>query len=258
MSCDYAIWNTQARLNNAEAGSLYHALCDGDISGIFPNAAIDALYTELTSLHPEIDDVPETQADDLDLCPWSVKIDCSPGHLILCCVWSKGSYVRDLVGSLARKHNLTIFDPQTEQIYYPDIFYPDILTLTAEDERPKQSPNFTDVHALLTRMSVGDGPNYVVLNGRGLDYAQCFGGRDGFTAEWREHNGVDCRHWRAGRREQVAGGGTFIRGRTYKVRVGLHERLSAADVLTILAAYLNGQDRPDQYQWADISKTFRI
>jgi hypothetical protein len=255
MSCDYAVWHTQERLSSTEALGLYHALCDGHTSGVLPDAAIDAFYAELTSLHPELNDVPEERIDDHDLCPWSNQIDRSPGHLILCCVWPKAEYVQGLVLSLARKHKLAIFDPQTAEIYYPDTFHPGLLTLTAE-ERPKKSPDLVDIQALVTRMDLGKGPSYVVLQGRGLDYAQSFGGRGVFTVEWREHNGVDFRHWRAGRREGPTSGETFVRGRTYEVQVEPGERLSAAEVLAILAAYLKGEDRPEQFQWQDISHRF--
>lgn len=256
MSCDYAIWNTKVRLSSAEAVSLYNALCDGETAAVSTDAAVDAFYAELTLLHPEIDKVPGESIDDNDLCPWSTRIDRSPGHIILNSVWPKAEYVKDLALSLARKHGLAVFDPQAAQIYYPDIFYPDLLMLTAEGERPKKSPKLADVQALVSHMNLGQGPSYLVLQGRGLDYAQSFGGHGAFTVEWREYNGVDFRHWTAGYREQGPSGETFVQGRTYKVQVRSSERLSPADALAILTAYLNGQGRPEQFQWRDISHTF--
>ena len=120
MSCDYAVWHTEARLTTAEAAQLYHALCEGNTSGVSPNPAVDAFYAEITALHPEIDDIQEEDIDDHDLSPWSIAFDRSPGHLVMCCIWPKADYVGDLVLRLARKHGLAMFDPQSELIVYPD------------------------------------------------------------------------------------------------------------------------------------------
>jgi hypothetical protein len=38
----------------------------------------------------------------------------------MCCVWSKASYVHELVQALARKHRLALYDPQSERVTYPD------------------------------------------------------------------------------------------------------------------------------------------
>jgi len=120
MSCDFAILSLRSRLSNKEADGLYGALCEGGAGGVKPSSAIDAFYAELTAKHPEIDDVPEDHIDDLDLCPWSIAFDRSPGHLIICCVWSKAGYVRGLLLDLARKHGLALFSIAEETIFYPD------------------------------------------------------------------------------------------------------------------------------------------
>lgn len=119
MSCDHAVWFPHKRLSNAEAGALYLALCDGDTSGVQAHPAIDAFYEELVAKHPQIDDISDDQVDDHDLCPWSIAFDRSPGHLIMCCVWSKADHVSSLLKSLAAKHGLAIYDPQSESIHYP-------------------------------------------------------------------------------------------------------------------------------------------
>ena len=119
MSCDFGIWWPSKRLDAGAAGRLYAALCEGDTTGLEPSPAIDAFYGELTGIHPELDDVPEEDVDDTDLCPWSIAFDRSPGHLIVCCVWSKAEYVHELIHRLASKHGLAVFDPQSETITYP-------------------------------------------------------------------------------------------------------------------------------------------
>lgn len=120
MSCDLGILSLERRLTNEEASGLYGLLCDGETSGVKPSDAIDEFYKELTEKHPEIDDIPEEEIDNTDLCPWSIAFDRSPGHLIISCVWPKSDYVYELVAELARKHGLAIYSPQAEIIVYPD------------------------------------------------------------------------------------------------------------------------------------------
>jgi len=120
LSCDHAVWFPSRHLSNEEAGALYVRLCDGDTSGVAPNSAIDAFYEELTAKHPQIDDIAEDRIDDHDYCPWSIAFDRSPGHLIMCCVWSRADYVSGLLKELARKHGLALYDPQSERIWYPE------------------------------------------------------------------------------------------------------------------------------------------
>lgn len=120
MSFDLAVWYPQKRIGNKEAGELYARLCDSDTTGLVPHPAIDEFYAELTTRHPEIDTIPEEKIDDHDYCPWSCKLDRSPGHLIMSCVWSKATDVHRLVQNLARKRGLAIYDPQSDVVTYPD------------------------------------------------------------------------------------------------------------------------------------------
>jgi hypothetical protein len=120
MSFDLCVWYPQGRIGNKEAGELYARLCDSDASGVVPHPAIDEFYGELTARHPEIDTIPEERIDDHDHCPWSCKLDHSPGHVIMSCVWSNATYVHQLVQDLARKRGLAIYDPQSDVVTYPD------------------------------------------------------------------------------------------------------------------------------------------
>ncbi|HEV2663734.1 MAG TPA: hypothetical protein VG324_02425 [Blastocatellia bacterium] len=119
MSCDFAVWYPNRRLSDEQALELYHQLCDGVTINVIAHPAVDAFYNEITAKHPEIDDIAEEDIDNTDLCPWSIAFDRSPGHLIMCCVWPKADYVERLVKELAQKHELAVFDPQTEEIIYP-------------------------------------------------------------------------------------------------------------------------------------------
>ena len=117
MSYDLSVWYPSERISNTEATQVYIKLCDSDTTGVSPNPAVDAFYEELTGIHPEIDDMPE---DKIDECPWNCAFDRSPGHVIMCCGWDKSEYCLDLIWSIAQKHGLALFDPQSETIVYPD------------------------------------------------------------------------------------------------------------------------------------------
>ena len=120
MSCDYAVWSAEPRLSNAEAGKLYVKLCDGTDrpASLRPNRAVATFYAELTAKHPEIDDVSEEQLEDKDLCPWSCAFDRADSYVIMNCIWPKANYVGNLVESMAAKHGLAFYDPQSERVKY--------------------------------------------------------------------------------------------------------------------------------------------
>lgn len=120
MSFDLAVWYPDRMLSAEEAGRRYARLCEGDASDVVEHASVAAFYDELVAKHPEIDTIPEEKIDDHELCPWSIAMDRSPGHVIMCCVWSRADYVRSFVGELAAKHGLVLYDPQEEAATFPD------------------------------------------------------------------------------------------------------------------------------------------
>ena len=120
MSYDLAVWYPSQHLLDEEALQKYYELCHENISGLEPHPAIEKFYLELSSIHPEIDDVPEDKIEDFDFSPWSVAHDRSDRHIIMCCVWSRAEYVHEFVLKLASKHGLAVFDPQLTKIHYPN------------------------------------------------------------------------------------------------------------------------------------------
>lgn len=124
MSYGLAVWHQSSKITNEEAAKIYIALCEEDISGVESHPSVEGFYTDVTSKHPEIDDIPEEEIDDHDLCPWSCAFDRSPGHLIMCCIWPKSKCVAALIFELAEKHGLAVFDPQSETINYPPDQFP--------------------------------------------------------------------------------------------------------------------------------------
>lgn len=120
MSYDLAVWHPNKLLSDKEALEQYYELCNENITRLEPHLAIDAFYQELSSIHPEIDDVPENKIGDFDFSPWSNEHDRSDCHIIMNCVWSHADYVHDLVLELGKKHGLAVFDPQLSKIHYPN------------------------------------------------------------------------------------------------------------------------------------------
>jgi len=114
------------------------------------------------------------------------------------------------------------------------------FTLTVEGEPLIVSPTPEQIRVAVDRMTAPGGPEFVILEGRGNDYAQAAGEEDLFTAEWREYAGESFRHWKAGLPRQATASGR-------------NEELAASDVTAILVAYLAKQGRPQQFVWRDIT-----
>ena len=118
MSWDCAVWHSNSVKNKEDAEKLYTKLCEGNTSLIAPTQRIQDFYEELTAKHPEIDDVSEYEIDNLDLCPWSTAFDKSEGHIIMSCVWSRAEYVNVLIQELAKKYELSFYEPQNITFVY--------------------------------------------------------------------------------------------------------------------------------------------
>jgi formate hydrogenlyase regulatory protein HycA len=127
------------------------------------------------------------------------------------------------------------------------------ITLQVEDKAPVTAPTPAQVRAALGRMTPDGGPGFIILEGRGDDYAQAAGGDGVFTAEWRETKGKGFRHWKAGLRGKPTKGKAVVLTNGAQLTVQPNERLSASDVETILLAYLAGEGRPEPFEWRDIS-----
>jgi hypothetical protein len=73
---------------------------------------IDAAYRALVKKHPELD-------DDEDESPWSAKLTKTPYGLVLPMTHSMAGAVVPFVLALAKKHELTVYDAQTDAAYAP-------------------------------------------------------------------------------------------------------------------------------------------
>jgi hypothetical protein len=119
VSFDLVVWYPDRRLSRDEAEARYHRLREGRDDELVAHPSVAAFYEELTAKHPEIDNVPAENVEDVEFCPWSGAMDRSPGHVLMRSRFSRAGYVRTLVGALAQKHGLAVYDPQVEAIVYP-------------------------------------------------------------------------------------------------------------------------------------------
>ncbi|MGA7399775.1 MAG: hypothetical protein WCC99_13640 [Candidatus Sulfotelmatobacter sp.] len=119
MSFDLAVWKDDHNgtlPSDSEAQATYLELCNNECGGGPVACEIEEFYTELTRRYPEIDDVPEEEVDN---CPWSVLLNRSGHHVIMSAVWSRADEIRSVAIELAKKHDLTLFDPQEGKVVWP-------------------------------------------------------------------------------------------------------------------------------------------
>lgn len=96
-----------------DASRIYGQLCKSDTSVVEPSPKVDAFFEELSRLHPDLNDLPD---DDADNSPWSCGFDKSAGHLIVSCRWSRADEIAELIENLAEKHKLVFYDPQSDEV----------------------------------------------------------------------------------------------------------------------------------------------
>ena len=109
----------QRRSGDAD-GTLDAQLAMGVTVGVQAHPAVKACYAELTAKYPEIADIPADQIEDKNQCPWSGAMNKSAGHVIMYCEWPRAEYIANLIKSLAAKHGLAFYDPQSLRIRYFD------------------------------------------------------------------------------------------------------------------------------------------
>jgi hypothetical protein len=117
MNCSYLIWYSPRKVSPGYAHRFYNKLCKGSLKKYFDHPTVDKFYFELTTYHPEINDVPESEMENFDLCPWLNPIYRKPGLIYLSCVKEKNDYVHELVLDLARKYGLAVYN-------HPELLYP--------------------------------------------------------------------------------------------------------------------------------------
>lgn len=133
LSADFAIWSGRQRLNHAEARDLYELLCSCDMECDQSDQAFGALYDDLTAKWPELQGIDATEAE-FDACPWSAPITLTDSYLIVSCSWPWVSEVQAFLTDQARRHGLTLYDPQSGTVFHPD------GTMSVPCDSPKTKP----------------------------------------------------------------------------------------------------------------------
>ncbi len=117
MSFDLAVFRAARALDDTDATSLYVALCAGAKDAarheaearLLVTPELDAFYTKLTAIYPELD-------DDEDESPFSCAIEREPKYVILNLSFSRAAEVAHVVEKLALAHGLDTFDPQSRKL----------------------------------------------------------------------------------------------------------------------------------------------
>lgn len=129
-------------------------------------------------------------------------------------------------------------------------------TLQVDGESPVVAPSADLLPPVVRRMTGDLRPGFLIVEHEGGGYAQAAGGADEFTVEWRDLREDGFTHWVAGRRDVADDGDTEVRTPEFEVAIRTHQRLDGDDVVTILSAFLAGEERPAAYDWADVSARF--
>lgn len=195
---------------------------------------------------------------DSDKHVWSISPlwDCIGTRVTgLCMIYPKVVEVVPFVIETAMDLGLDVFEPQLTWIFRHDGLKG--LVLSAEDKPPLMAPTLPQILEAVDSLKPIGGPGYLVLQDERDDYAQSAGGYGVFTAEWREYEGKSFRHWVAGNPGQPSTNDVLIEAYQRDITVKENERLTAAQVKEILAAYAMREKRPSGFAWRDMTEMFR-
>ena len=131
------------------------------------------------------------------------------------------------------------------------------LKLTSENIPEIKAPTLSQVLEAVDTLSPKTGPGFLVIDGPGEDYVQVAGGKSAFTLEWRSYKGKRFLHTVAGLLKRASKKEIRIPTHGFNVTVKENEKLRVQDVKTILTAYAQGQTRPTEYAWRDVTERFK-
>lgn len=113
MSHDFALWESDAPLEDAEARAIYLELVSkGSSPTVHPCSQIALVADKLRARWPE-----NAAPDE---CPWASPLDQTDSYLLVALVPSRLWDVWPFLGELAKRHYLVMFDPQQEHVFLPE------------------------------------------------------------------------------------------------------------------------------------------
>ncbi|MET9261776.1 hypothetical protein [Amycolatopsis sp. NPDC004079] len=152
MSYDLGVWAGDADDPQARYVRLREGAGPADSS-------LDGFCRDLTAKYPELH-----EASDPEESPWSAAIERSGDGAVLTMQHPRAAEVTRVVLDLARKHDLTVFNPQTAEVHRPNV-----LDLTMCDGSRVENPDAAGIKAALGRLSA---KNWYAVLERGDHYVQ--------------------------------------------------------------------------------------
>jgi hypothetical protein len=122
MTFDLGVWKSAPSLTATSASFVYSGLCRGEQGPqvLAAGSAITEFYDELTATWPEVRSQSSKLRSSVDT-PWARPLLRAADYVLLSCEWQHAEIVAAYVLGLAGKHGLTVFDPQSEEVYLPDV-----------------------------------------------------------------------------------------------------------------------------------------
>jgi hypothetical protein len=117
MSHDLGFFSVKQGATTAEVRAAYISSCEGVDPSWPSSSALKSFISALEGQYPCIDTLSD---DEVDNSPWSCGFDKGDGHIIVSMVFSRASEVGNFIWGLLERHELIVFDPQTDKAYLGD------------------------------------------------------------------------------------------------------------------------------------------
>jgi hypothetical protein len=157
----------------------------------------------------------------------------------------------------SRPLGLTVFDWQTKLVHRPDGIKD--LELSSEGAAVHKRPAYHQIIAAAEALTPDGGPGFMILERGGRDYLQVAGGNGTYACEWRMYNGSSPRfsHCAIGLYNVASEPDVQIATNGFHVTVKENERLTLADVKSLLSAFAGDDDPPADFRYRDITARFQ-
>lgn len=110
MSFDLAFWSEDPPPSQARAADVYDRLADGESDVLPASPAVGRFLDDVDAAFPDLTE------DTLDVSPWAAAVYRTSECAIVSISWSRVDDVVPVLLTLASRHRLTAYDPQTGQV----------------------------------------------------------------------------------------------------------------------------------------------
>ena len=121
------VWRSKSAISDKDAARQYEALLEGKEGSEPWDADVYRFLTQLTELYPDIDTLPDDEADDS---PWACSLEVSDAHVIMALRLDRYASVFPAIMQLANHHGLVCFDPQNFKVHLPEDLKPNLSVTT--------------------------------------------------------------------------------------------------------------------------------